>query len=542
MSLPAPPHPSRRTCLGAWFGLALLLLLAAAVRADESARSVEDVAKNPAAPIAHPALPTLFVVGDSTASNRAHGGLGWGNVFAPYFDPATINVVNRARGGRSSRTFYTEGLWAQVVAEMKKGDYVLIQFGHNDPGPRFDPKARGSLPGLGDETEEGTPPNGQKQTAHTFGWYLRQFVADTKAKGATPILLSPTVRNLWTDGHVEWGPGRYGAWTAATAAAQGVLFLDASAIIADRYELLGAEKVRPLFAGDHTHTSPAGAEANAAAIVAGLKGLKKINLAPYFSARGAAIAPDRVGWLNLPRPANLKLPTLFLIGDSTVRNGRGDGAGGQWGWGDRLGAHLDPAQINLVNRAVGGLSSRTFRTQGYWERVLVWMKPGDFLVVQFGHNDNAPLNDATRARGTLKGIGDEQEEIDNQLTGQRETVHTYGWYLRQYVAEARAKGVTVILCSPVPRKTWRAGRIARPTDSYPQWAAAVAQAVGAPFLDLHATIARRYDELGAAAVDPLFADEHTHTSSAGAELNAAIVAAGLRTLPASPLTAALRQP
>ena len=64
--------------------------------------------------------------------------------------------------------------------------------------------------------------------------------------------------------------------------------------------------------------------------------------------------------MQLPVPANANLPTLFLIGDSTVRNGRGDGANGQWGWGEPLVDLFDTAKINVVNRAVGGLSSRTF--------------------------------------------------------------------------------------------------------------------------------------------------------------------------------------
>src|SRR6266478_4855195 len=75
-------------------------------------------------PIAlNPKLPTLFVVGDSTANNNANGGQGWGDPFVSYFDAAKINVLNRARGGRSSRTFQTERLWDKVLAEMKPGDF-----------------------------------------------------------------------------------------------------------------------------------------------------------------------------------------------------------------------------------------------------------------------------------------------------------------------------------------------------------------------------------------------------------------------------------
>jgi Lysophospholipase L1 and related esterases len=443
------------------------------------------------------------VIGDSTAKNVE--GRGWADPFADYFDRTKVAVVNRARAGRSSRTFYTEGLWDAVADDLQPGDFVLIQFGHNDGGPPDRDRARGSLGGVGDESREFTLPDGKKELVHTFGWYLRKFIADTKSKGATPIVLSPTVRNIWTGGHVERGPGEYGKWSAEIAKGEGVLFVDVSSAIAARYEELGESKVAELFPQDHTHTSAAGADLNASLVAAGLKDSP---LAAYFSAKG------NIARLNLPTPANPELPTLFLIGDSTVRNGRGNGANGQWGWGEPLVEHFDPAKINVVNRAVGGLSSRTFYTQGYWDLVLAMLKPGDFVVMQFGHNDSGPLDDPARARGTIPGTGDETKEIDNPITKRHEVVHSYGWYLRKFIGDASAKGATPIVCSPVPRKSWKDGRIVRSANSYPQWAREVAKSQDARFVDLYEIIAARYDELGPEKVEPLFADPHTHTSRA----------------------------
>lgn len=231
--------------------------------------------------------------------------------------------------------------------------------------------------------------------------------------------------------------------------------------------------------------------------------------------------------------ANAKPPTLFLIGDSTVRNGAGDGANKQWGWGEPVAAYFDTAKITVLNRARGGRSSRTFLTEGLWDQVLSAMKPGDFVLIQFGHNDGGPINDTSRARGTIKGAGEETEEIDNLLTKKHEVVHSYGWHLRKYVADARAKGATPIICSPVPRKIWKEGRIAR--DQYSRWAEDVAKVEKAGFIDLDEIIARQYEAMGAEKVEPLFADEHTHTTLAGAELNAACVIAGLKALEPDPL-------
>jgi rhamnogalacturonan acetylesterase len=247
---------------------------------------------SPAANQVNPNLPTIFVVGDSTANNHANGGLGWGDPFIDYFDKARANVLNRARGGRSSRTFITEGLWDKVLSEMKRGDFVLIQFGHNDGGAINDAtRARGSLPGTGEETQEiDNLLTRQHEVVHTFGWYMRKMIEDTKAKGAVPIVLSLTVRNIWKDGHVERGPGQFGPWAAEVANSEKVMFVDLTKLIADKYEQLGEEKVKELFATDHTHTSPAGAELNASLVVAGLQTLKGKPLSRYLSPKGKAVA------------------------------------------------------------------------------------------------------------------------------------------------------------------------------------------------------------------------------------------------------------
>lgn len=477
--------------------------------------------------------PSIFVIGDSTASNTAEGQQGWGDPFRAYFDQTKINVVNRARAGRSSRTFLSEGLWDQVLSDLKPGDFVLIQFGHNDGGPLDTGRARGTLPGTGDETREITTPGGNRALVHTYGWYLCAYIAATKAKGATPIVLSLTVRNIWKDGRIERGSGNFGQWAAQVAQSQHVAFVDVTNIIADRYEKLGQESVQEFFPGDHTHTNPAGADFNAAAVVAGLKALPSSPLLPYLAAKN--------GRMKLPEPAYPKLPSLFLIGDSTVRNGRGDGSNGQWGWGDLIGPFFDQKKINVVNRAAGGLSSRTYLTAGYWDEVLALLKPGDFVMMQFGHNDSGPLDDTSRARGTIPGAGDETREIENPLTNRHEVVHTYDWYLRKFIADSRAKGATPIVCSLVPRKIWKDGRIARNSEAYAKWAADVAKAERAPFVDLNEMVARRYEELGVEKVNLLFADEHTHTSLEGAKVNASCVIAGLQALKQNPLASYLSQ-
>jgi len=248
----------------------------------------------------------------------------------------------------------------------------------------------------------------------------------------------------------------------------------------------------------------------------------------------------------LPVPANPALPTLFLIGDSTVRNGRDDGQGlgpaGQWGWGHTIAELFDPAKINVVNRAVGGLSSRTYLTGGNWSRTLPLIKAGDFVIMQFGTNDSGSINDTFRARASLPGIGDDQQDIDNLLTKKKETVHSYGWYMRKFIDDTRAKGATPIICSLVPRKSWDAnGQIKRNRGDYGIWTEEVAQQEKVGFIDLNEIAAARYDALGHDQTMTLFPtatpDEHTHTNWAGAQVLAQCVVAGLKHLQPDPLAA-----
>jgi rhamnogalacturonan acetylesterase len=265
--------------------------------------------------------------------------------------------------------------------------------------------------------------------------------------------------------------------------------------------------------------------------------------------------------LGLTGPANPNLPSLILIGDSTVRNGHGMGSDGLWGWGAPIADLFDPAKINVVNRAIGGLSSHSYISAGHWDLALSIIKPGDIVLIQWGHNDGGinlpgakPIPDAglppgatpptpppgtpprgPNVGGSLPGIGEETLDVTNPRTGKVETVHTYGWYLRKYVADVKAKGATPIICSLVPRKIWDGDHIVRQTITYRGWAQQVATAEHVGFVDLNEIIARRYDALGSAAVDPLFGDTHTHTTMAGAVLNAECVVSGLRALPGDPL-------
>jgi lysophospholipase L1-like esterase len=229
------------------------------------------------------------------------------------------------------------------------------------------------------------------------------------------------------------------------------------------------------------------------------------------------------------------LPTVFHVGDSTVRNGSGTGANGQWGWGDLTACYFDTSRVNIVNRALGGRSSRTYLTGGQWNSVLPMVRRGDVVIMQFGHNDGGALNDTSRARGSIPGIGEDSVEIDNLLTHQHEVVHSFGWYLRRFIADTRAKGATPVIASLVPRNRWENGAVQRNKKDYAGWAEAVARAQDVAFIDLNELIAREYDKLGEEKVMPFFVADRTHTTLEGAKLSAGVVIAALRGLPQNPV-------
>lgn len=230
-------------------------------------------------------------------------------------------------------------------------------------------------------------------------------------------------------------------------------------------------------------------------------------------------------------------PTLYLIGDSTVKTGRGTGEGGQWGWGQVIDRHFDEQKVRVVNQAIGGRSSRTFLTEGRWENVLKALKPGDFVMMQFGHNDGGQTFRGSRPRASIKGNGDETRDGVVEQTGKSETVHSYGWYLRRYIGDTQAKGATPIVLSPIPRNIWRDGKVARASQDYGRWARQAAEAHDAYFIDLNELVAQRYEADGSNVVgsDYFTPADHTHTSKRGAEVNAECVVQGLRALRACDL-------
>lgn len=221
---------------------------------------------------------------------------------------------------------------------------------------------------------------------------------------------------------------------------------------------------------------------------------------------------------------------VFVIGDSTVKNGKDDGSNKQWGWGSLLWQWLDTTRVSVENHALGGRSSRTFITEGLWDKVLGAVQKGDYVLIQFGHNDAGPLNTG-RARASLAGNGDNDTTVVMEATGKEETIRSFGWYMRKYARDVKAKGATPVILSHIPRNmfvTKDSVQIVRNDKGFGAWCSEAAAMEAVPYIDLNKMVADKYEKMGKDSVQLMFQGDHTHTSRAGAELNAKTVAEGLK--------------
>lgn len=229
--------------------------------------------------------PTVYVIGDSTASvygSDLYPRMGWAQPLQDFFAPACATVFDKALSGRSSKSFWDEGAWAPIKSDLRAGDYVIIQFGHNDE--------------KSDDATRYTEP------FTTYQDYLSKYIDDTLAKGATPILATPINRNQWSGTTVKDSHGDYPVAMRQLAQKRSVSLVDATALTKAYFERIGQAATTKLFmtlsAGeypnypsgntDNTHLQEKGARLIAQMILADLH---RQNLAPGTLAKTVPVAP-----------------------------------------------------------------------------------------------------------------------------------------------------------------------------------------------------------------------------------------------------------
>ena len=210
----------------------------------------------------------IFIAGDSTASikeTKAYPETGWGMPFV-YFWDSTVTVVNRAKNGRSTKTFINEGLWQSIYNEAGEGDYVFIQFGHNDE----------------------VPTKKSYTTEQEFRNNLTRYIKESKSKKAIPVLLTPVARRKFdSTGHIVGTHDVYAAIVRDVAATEKAALIDLDKKSQAMYEQFGTETSRLLFLqlnpgehpnypegkDDNTHFSELGARLVAQLVLEDIKAL-----------------------------------------------------------------------------------------------------------------------------------------------------------------------------------------------------------------------------------------------------------------------------
>lgn len=466
--------------------------------------------------------PVLFLVGDSTMrtgtrGNGDNGQWGWGYYANKFFDEDRITVENHALGGLSCRTFYRDW-WPDVLKGVQKGDYVIIQLGHNDSGPYDSPRGRSSIPGTGKETVTVDRGEQGKETVYSYGEYLRKFIDEVRAKGASPILFTLTPRNQWdSETVVRRKKDNFTKWIKEIAKEKNVPCVDLEDISATKFEKFGHDKVNYMFYKDNIHSSAFGAMNNARSAAEGLAACKACGLGNYLLPLDA---PKQEFKREKGKPA------LIVTGDSTIQNNDSD-PDGMWGWGSVLETVFDPSAITLVNAGKAGRSARTFLDEGRWDKVYNSIEPGDYVVIQFGHNDMGNI-DRPPYRAELRGTSEDTENHFMPNKRMYQVIYSYGWYLRKFIGDVREKGGIPILVSITPRNEWPGGKMERRNDSYGEWCREVVSQTGVDFIDMHNITADYFDSIGPEATKPYYKNDHTHTSRLGAERNAKSFAEGLQ--------------
>jgi lysophospholipase L1-like esterase len=211
----------------------------------------------------------IFIAGDSTAANKevkAYPETGWGMPFAWFFD-STVTIDNRAKNGRSTRTFISEGLWQKLIDDVQTDDYVFIQFGHNDE--------------VKEKTDRYTPPEDYKRN-------LIRFITETKNKKANPVLLTPVSRRQFDSaGHVKETHAVYSNLVREVAKQYNVPLIDMDEKSKALLQHFGTENSKLLFMqlepgehpnypdgrNDNTHFNELGARKIAELVLVGIKEL-----------------------------------------------------------------------------------------------------------------------------------------------------------------------------------------------------------------------------------------------------------------------------
>jgi lysophospholipase L1-like esterase len=236
-------------------------------------------------------VPTVFLLGDSTVTDQRRGGASWGQMLPVFFGP-DVAIANYAESGETLKSFLAELRFDKLLAAMKPGDFALLQFGHNDQKFQW--------------------PQTYVAASTTYRAYLRAYIAEIRLRGATPLLVTPPERRVFTvAGMIRPTLADYAEAVRAVAAEEKIALVDLSGASIRFYEALGPTRAPLAFGAggkDPTHHNNYGAFILARAVVEGIRAAN--------SPLATLLAPD----LQPFDPTHPVAPEDFRLADTPPRS------------------------------------------------------------------------------------------------------------------------------------------------------------------------------------------------------------------------------
>jgi lysophospholipase L1-like esterase len=385
------------------------------------------------------------LIGDSTQTDNA----GYGRGFCANLT-STVDCLNMAKGGASTKTYRDQGLWERALATTP--DYMVIQFGHNDA-----------------EKVDGVAELDRQVSMAVYEANLRRYVMEARAAGIKPVLCTPLTRRYFeADGKVHSDLLTHAATMRRVAAEAKVPLIDLQAESIAYLDKVGEAEGNTLAitkkddAGktiyDKTHLDWAGSYVFGRMVAVDL-GKVVPALAADVRPVAATLPAEGLKAMKVLQGGPVK---IVLVGDSTVATGGG--------WGPGFCAVMTPNVI-CVDDALNGRSSKSFIDEGAWKKALD--KRGDYYLIQFGHNDQK--TDAVRhtdAEGSFK------------------------LYLQRYIDDVRATGAIPVLVTSLSRRTFKDGKVVEDLNNYATATKEVGAKDGITVIDLNAISTAMLNKMG----------------------------------------------
>ena len=409
------------------------------------------------------------LIGDSTQTNNA----GYGRGFCANFT-AAVDCLNMSRGGASTKTFRTLGLWDRSLAT--KPDYMVIQFGHNDM-----------------EKVDGVAENDRQVSMAEYESNLRRFVEEARAAGIKPVLCTPLTRRYFeADGKIHSDLTKHSATMKKVAAEMKVPLIDLqteSIAYLDQIGEAAGNKLaitkkdndgKTIF--DKTHLDWWGSFVFGRMVAVDL-GKAMPALKTYVLPEPAMVPLEGVKAMKVIQGGPVK---IVLVGDSTVATGGG--------WGPGFCKVMTP-NVTCVDLALNGRSTKSFVDEGAWAKALA--EKGDYYLIQFGHNDQKPA-----------------EKLHTDADGSFQT------YLKQYCADVRAIGGVPVLVTSLSRRTFRDGKVVEDLKDYANATRKVGAELDLTVVDLNSMSTALLNHMTQAQADEF--DAVLHVDAAAENKSAAL--------------------